>query len=110
MGKNKALAHHTSVFSYASCVDLTQLLSFTLCDLHGKPRSHVSSLLPPGACLHFVAHIIRSIIPTSQLFMLVDFASIFGIIAHAIALSTVTSLFFLERKSINEHEFTRRVN
>ena len=31
MGKNKALAHHTSfrVFSYASCVDLTQLLMFT---------------------------------------------------------------------------------
>ena len=28
MGKNKALAHHTSTyFSYASCVDLTQLLS-----------------------------------------------------------------------------------
>ena len=36
MGKNKALAHHTyHVFSYASCVDLTQLLACLACFIFG---------------------------------------------------------------------------
>ena len=47
---------------------------FTLSDLLDKPRSQVSSLLPPGTCLHFSSRI-RFSVSIFHVFVVLDFAS-----------------------------------